>query len=125
MVAAQVASQLSASGRYTVTNVVTAGAPIARIDIPDEVEAIALENKEDVVPYLDPGPNEQSGNVLTVTVDTGETGTDAHSIGTGYAPAADAVDASGNLRIQHALEGLEPFLEADRTTTYTYSIARG
>lgn len=124
MVAAHLAQQLSGSGRFTVTTVVTAGSPIARIDIPDDVRALALENKDDPVPHVDGAPNEDSGNVVTVTVDTAASGLDSHYLNEGYVPAAEAVTNSDIPQIQHALEGLQPFLEADRTTTRTYTIAR-
>ncbi|MCW2602566.1 MAG: hypothetical protein JWN61_701 [Pseudonocardiales bacterium] len=124
IVAAQLAVQLAGSRRFNVTNVVTAGSPIAKIDIPEDVEVVALENRDDLVPHLDGGPNEGSGNVLTITVDTGATGSAAHVLDTGYAPAADAITGSDAPRVQHALEGLQPFLDADRSTTLTYSIAR-
>ena len=124
IIAAQLAQQLAGSRRYNVTNVVTAGSPITAIDIPNDVQVVALENEADFVPYLDPGPNEDSGNVVTVTVDTGATVVDAHELGTGYIPAADAVEASGAPQVQHALEDLQPYLDADRTTTRTYSITR-
>ena len=125
MVAATLAQQLAGSGRFTVTNVVTAGSPIAEIDIPDDIEVIALENKDDPIPYADRGLNEASGNVLTITVDTAASGIHAHYISEGYAPALDAVATSDVPQIEHALESLQPYLEADRATTYTYSITRG
>lgn len=124
MVAATLARQLSGSGRFTVTNIVTAGSPISKIDIPDDVEALALENRGDPIPHLDAAPNEASDNVTTITVDTGRWGLNAHYLSEGYLPALDAVTASEAPRIEHALEGLQPFLEADSTTTRTYTIAR-
>jgi pimeloyl-ACP methyl ester carboxylesterase len=42
---------------YNITQVVTAGAPIGRIDIPPGVGVTSLESREDIVPTLDGAPN--------------------------------------------------------------------
>lgn len=47
-----VAAQLSASGDYRVSDVVTVGAPLHQVDIPEEVNVIAVEHAEDVIPSL-------------------------------------------------------------------------
>ncbi|MEG1391869.1 MAG: alpha/beta hydrolase, partial [Aurantimicrobium sp.] len=47
-----VAAQLAASGDYRVSDVVTVGAPLHQVDIPEEVNVIAVEHAEDVIPSL-------------------------------------------------------------------------
>ncbi|MDH6423429.1 hypothetical protein [Aurantimicrobium minutum] len=47
-----VAAQLAASGNYTVSDVVTVGAPLHQVEIPAEVNLIAVEHAEDVIPSL-------------------------------------------------------------------------
>ncbi|WP_143466649.1 lipase family protein [Lentzea kentuckyensis] len=83
IVAAQSTNDL-VSGGYNVTHVVTAGSPVGRIDIPDNVQMLSLENKGDIVPHLDATDNPNTDNRTTVTFDnqTGNFG-DNHSIG-GY-----------------------------------------
>lgn len=47
-----VAAQLAASGNYTVSDVVTVGAPLHQVEIPEEINVVAVEHKEDVIPSL-------------------------------------------------------------------------
>ena len=47
-----IAAQLAASGDYRVSDVVTVGAPLHQVDIPEEVNVIAVEHSEDVIPSL-------------------------------------------------------------------------
>jgi hypothetical protein len=124
MVAAALAAQLAGSGRFAISNVVTVGSPIARIDIPRNVQVLALENRNDPVPQMDGGRNEDSVDIVTVTVDTDRTGLDAHGIESGYLPAAEALEDSGDPSVRRALDDLAPYLDADRVTTHTFRISR-
>ena len=56
-----VAAQLAASGNYRVSDVVTVGAPLHQVELPAEVNLIAVEHAEDVIPSL-------SGVATTATV---------------------------------------------------------
>jgi hypothetical protein len=47
-----VAAQLAASGQYHVSDVVTVGAPLHQVEIPEEVHVVAIEHEEDVIPSL-------------------------------------------------------------------------
>lgn len=47
-----VAAQLAASGEYRVSDVVTVGAPLHQVELPDEVNLVAVEHNEDVIPSL-------------------------------------------------------------------------
>jgi hypothetical protein len=47
-----VAAQLAASGNYTVSDVVTVGAPLHQVEIPKEINVVAVEHSEDVIPSL-------------------------------------------------------------------------
>ena len=51
------------------TSVVTAGSPIARIDVPASVTVLSLEHEQDVVPMLDGRRNEDSAAWVTVRRD--------------------------------------------------------
>jgi hypothetical protein len=47
-----VAAQLAASGEYRVSDVVTVGAPLHQVELPSEVNLVAVEHNEDVIPSL-------------------------------------------------------------------------
>ena len=47
-----VAAQLAASGNYRVSDVVTVGAPLHQVELPEEVNLVAVEHAEDVIPSL-------------------------------------------------------------------------
>ncbi|WP_417234863.1 hypothetical protein [Arthrobacter sp.] len=66
---------------YDVEYVVTSGAPVGGIPLPDGVRGLHLEHVDDMVPGLDGRPNPDSRNQVTVRF-------------TGYAPGTD-MDAGG------------------------------
>lgn len=125
MVAASLAAQAARTGRYSIRDVVTVGSPIAKIDVPVGVRVLSLENRDDPIPQLDGGRNQDTRDVVTVTVDTGATGLDAHGIESGYLPAADELGASDDPSVRQALASLDPYFGADQVTTSTYRISRG
>lgn len=47
-----IAAQLAASGEYRVSDVVTVGAPLHHIEIPEDVHVLSVEHSEDVIPSL-------------------------------------------------------------------------
>jgi len=47
-----VAAQLAASGNYTVSDVITVGAPLHQVEIPEKINVVAVEHAEDVIPSL-------------------------------------------------------------------------
>lgn len=69
MAVTEIASDPALAERFTVAAVVTAGSPVARIDVPAHVQALHLESTHDVVPALDGRPNPDVSNRVTVTVD--------------------------------------------------------
>lgn len=69
MTAAALAADPSFRSGYHHLAVVTAGAPIARFDIPQSVQVLALENRHDLVPHLDGLDNPDRPNVTTLTFD--------------------------------------------------------
>lgn len=72
--------------RYDVREVVTDGAPIDRIPVPDDVHVLSIENNHDIVPHADGTPTPDAMNRIDVTCDT-PAGEQLHSI-------TDAHDAS-------------------------------
>jgi pimeloyl-ACP methyl ester carboxylesterase len=47
-----VAAQLAASGDYRISDVITVGAPLHQVELPEEVNLVAVEHAEDVIPSL-------------------------------------------------------------------------
>lgn len=120
---------------YNVTNVVTAGSPVATSGIPDDVVVLSLENTGDVVPLLDGEPNPGSANHVTVQADVrsgsfGAAGGQNHSLST-YGQIAAAADASGDPSVAAVLQSMNDhgFLAGEdgpvASTTYSYQTQQG
>ncbi|MGY1720354.1 esterase/lipase family protein [Blastococcus sp. SYSU DS0552] len=130
MVAAQAAADTGGPGfGFDVRAVVTVGAPVARVDVPPEVQLLALENRHDLVPQLDSRANDDSPNVTTVTF-AAQHGSvaDNHAIGAAYRPAARAVDAGEDPSLAAFRAAAAPFLvppgEPASVVAHVYEIGR-
>lgn len=55
--AASIAATPSAREALNITHVVTVGSPVAHLPVPDDVEVLSLEHRQDVVTHLDLAPN--------------------------------------------------------------------
>jgi pimeloyl-ACP methyl ester carboxylesterase len=130
MVAAQAAHDAGTPEfDYDVRSVVTAGAPIGRVDVPGSVQLLALENAHDVVPHLDSRTNDDDSNVTTVTFEAQEGSIGGnHGIESGYRSAARAVDRSDDPSIVAFRASADPFLvgpAVDATVVaHVYEISR-
>ncbi|MGH8861864.1 MAG: hypothetical protein ACRDVG_11645 [Jatrophihabitantaceae bacterium] len=128
IVAVDAAHHAAESGRFTITHVVTAGAPVGEIarQLPSHVSLLALENRVDNIPDLDGALNPDRRNVTTVraTIDRGSPGGN-HSLDETYTPEAAAADASRNRSITDFLGSARGFLDGDAMTTHAYVITRG
>ena len=88
--------------QFTVTAVVTVGAPVARFAIADEISVLSIEHAEDLVPMLDGERNPATDHWVTVRreldASTGDPGADfAAAHGTsGYVQTAALVDSSAD-----------------------------
>ena len=126
MTAAALAADPAFRSRFNVTQVVTAGAPIARFDVPAGVQVLAVENRNDLVPSLDGADNPDRANVTTMTfgANKGSVGKN-HSLGETYVPAAAGLPA-GDPSYAAWLESAKGFLDpANQTSaTDTYAITR-
>lgn len=128
IVATQAAADLTRSGQYSVTHVVTAGSPVGGIDVPDSVQVLSLENQHDIVPHLDAADNPDRPNRTTVSFDSqyGTVG-DNHGIGTSYLPAAKALDGSTDPSVLAYRSSASPFLsngDGAQVTSYVYQVTR-
>lgn len=70
IVATQLAADKTFRTKYDVREVVTAGSPIGRIDVPDDVNVLSLENRQDAVPHLDGRANPDAINRVQVSCGT-------------------------------------------------------
>ncbi len=96
--------------RYDVRSVVTGGSPIARIDVPDDVSVLSVENAQDLVPRLEGASNPDRPNWITVTrdlddsegvdPDTGYNTLGAAHLTARYAATGRAIDASTSETIE-------------------------
>jgi len=127
MTAAALAADPAFRQRFNVTQVVTAGAPIGRFEVPAGVQVLALENRNDVVPALDGADNPDRANVTTLMfgANKGTVG-ENHSLFNTYAVAA-ADPPTGDPSYAAWLESARGFLDpANQTSsTGTYVITRG
>lgn len=131
LVAMRAAEEYSRDGRFTVTHVVTAGSPIARMDVPASVSVLALENRFDLVPQLDGRPPPAEANRVTVVFDAQhhDIGRN-HAIAATYLPAGGLVDADvGDPSLAAWRAGAGAFLAPDdasvQTRTTVWDIRNG
>ncbi|WP_167148128.1 hypothetical protein [Actinomyces sp. ZJ308] len=103
-----IAADPAIQDRYNITTVLTAGAPTAGADIPDDVHALHVENTGDAVPGLDAAPTPTGPHRQVATVDT-------HQMSTGGYPHAADVYAQ-------ATEGIED--RAPELTDWSTSFSR-
>lgn len=125
MVAVNVAEQAAHSHEFTITNVITAGSPIARLAVPANTQVLSLENEGDVVPHADGASNPDRRNQVTVTVHRATS--DAlinHDLERTYLPGAGDVDASADPSVRSYLRTLQPFLTGSKVQTVVYHVAR-
>ncbi|OII43021.1 hypothetical protein [Plantibacter sp. MMLR14_011] len=112
---------------YNVTHVVTAGSPIARFPIPDDVQVLSLEFNEDPVARLDGRGNPDSGNWTTVHGDAPRLGglnpdkqdpgiAGAHNAQR-YEMMADQATSSGDPSVDSYLDSAGGFFRGDQQVT--------
>ena len=126
MTAAALAADPAFRQRFNVTQVVTAGSPIARFEVPAGVQVLAVENRNDLVPALDGADNPDRANVTTLTfsANKGDVGKN-HSLRDAYGVAVADLPTD-NPSYAAWLDSAQGFLDpANQTsTTNTYAITR-
>ncbi|WP_168223408.1 hypothetical protein [Plantibacter sp. M259] len=112
---------------YNVTHLVTAGSPIARFDIPDDVQVLSMEFNEDPVARLDGQGNPDSANWTTVQGDAPRLGgvnpeqqdpgiASAHNAQR-YEMMADETSSSGDPSVDAYLDSASGFFSGDQQVT--------
>jgi len=111
---------------FSVTDVVTFGAPTAQIaHYPAGVQVLSLEHVGDVVPELDGAPSSTDPAQVTVRFDDGVEGLIGNHSFEHYTAGAQAVDASPDPTIRASLAGLHDFLApGQRATAQVFQITR-
>ena len=108
-----IAADPEIQSRYNITTVLTAGAPTAGADIPEDVHALHLENTGDAVPGLDAAPTPTGPHRQVAMIDTHQMDVD------GY-PHASSVYA----QTTEGLEDRAPEL-ADWSTSFSHVSGAG
>ncbi|MFP5218120.1 MAG: hypothetical protein ACLGIG_00070 [Actinomycetes bacterium] len=123
MVAVRAAAALG--DEFRVTHVVTAGSPVSRMPLADGVSVLSLENRQDVVPRLDGGPNAPLADHVTVLFDApAPTLAGEHELHAAYLPAAERLADSAHPALLAWDDGAQAFLldDAERRAGTTATV---
>jgi len=119
LIAAALAADPKVRREFTVSHVLTSGAPVASIPVPAEVQVLSIEHSDDMVPRLDGSANHDRPNWITVTAPAPTAGLPAvertepllaHRAQL-YQSTAERVDRSTDPSILVWRAGLAPFLD--------------
>ena len=116
--AAALAAEPTFRARHEVTHIVTSGAPVANLDVPEDVSVLSLEHSEDLVHGLEGADNPDRETWVTVRRDLGSAldpddgATYAHHVDH-YAETARLVDASNDPSLTVWKRGARGFLDGE------------
>jgi hypothetical protein len=115
MIAAGLAADPAVRERYRITHVLTVGSPIGEYPVPDDVQVLAVEHTDDVVPRLDGRANPDRAGWVTVRRTLHVPGMPADAVAAHdldrYRQTVALVDASDDPSLRAYRAGLEPFLD--------------
>ena len=94
LTAAALAADPTVRKQFNITHVITAGSPIAGIEVPPDVQVLSLENERDPVPRLDAAPNAPTAAHTSVVFDLRRESLGEHHELDAYRAGAEAVDAA-------------------------------
>jgi len=120
IVAAALSADPATRQAYNITHVVTAGSPVSRMPIPQDVHVMSMEHWEDPVPRLDGQDNPDRPNWTTVTRDVAG---DPHGTNN-YVETARQVDSDRDTPLSADRASFEPFFHGTATTS-EYDLSRG
>lgn len=126
IVASNIAADPDLGEQYNITTVLTAGSPTAGADIPDDVDALHVENVGDPVPALDAAATPRSPNRTVVTVDTSDSDLDGFPHPASfYADAVEGMSGPGIDEWNHQLEQITGAGEDGATSTeFVFDVTR-
>ena len=121
----QAAQLLHHRSGFDITNVVTAGSPLAGVgSYPSGSHVLSLENRADLVPGLDGAANPDTPEQVTVTFDDGlDNPVGSHSL-EHYVDGARAVDATGDASVRDSVASLRPFFAEGDVTSQAFVMTR-
>jgi hypothetical protein len=123
----EAAALLAHGSPFQVTDVVTAGSPLAQVEgYPPGSHVLSLENRGDVVPLLDGADNDGSRQHVTVHFDDHETSVVANHTLAHYVRGAEVVDASPDPSIREQVRALHRrgFLSGRVTASQVFQVTR-
>ena len=123
----EAAALLARGSPFHVTDVVTAGSPIAQVGgYPHGSHVLSLENRGDVVPLLDGFDNADTRQHVTVRFDDHETSIAANHLLAHYTRGAEVVDASADPSIREQVHALRRrgFLSGRVTASQVFQVTR-
>lgn len=128
--AAAIASDPEYRGEFNIRAVITAGSPIGRMEIPEDVAVLSIESEQDVVPKLDGVDNPDRPSWVTVrrnlsagtAPDPGKGVSAAHSL-VNYQAVGDAIDASHDASVVAWRTAVNQFFGPGSGRRYKFSIA--
>jgi hypothetical protein len=125
-----VAAELAAAGKHNVVGIITVGAPVGHVTIPDSIPVMSLEHANDVVPAIAGKLNPLTENWVTVgrevEVKFGQTALVAHELPS-YQKTAEMIDESSSIgvaRIRDQLLGKFDGFRLVETQTFKYEGGR-
>jgi pimeloyl-ACP methyl ester carboxylesterase len=124
LVAARLATELTADGQYRVTHLVTAGAPIGTARLPDSISVLAMENAGDPVPQLDGADNPNRPNWLTVRLPDGADPAAAGHSADSYLAGAQRLAGCSDPGLARWQAGTAGFLNATESDTRVFQVRR-
>ncbi len=129
LVSTRLAADPVLAGQFSITTVLTAGSPVATVDVPPGVSVLSLEDVNDPVVGLDGAPNPPAPNHVTVAVASGEPAAvgDPHQL-PGYRAAAELLPDVADPAVQDWLvrnrEAMGTSVEGARTESIVFEIQR-
>jgi pimeloyl-ACP methyl ester carboxylesterase len=132
MIAAALAADPAVRREFTISHLLTSGAPVGAVPVPEDVQVLSVEHTDDPVPQLDGVANRDRSNWVTVSgpAPTAHlSGADraepllAHR-GTLYRETAERVDRSADPSIGHWRAGVAPFLQGASGARWEVEISR-
>jgi pimeloyl-ACP methyl ester carboxylesterase len=124
LVAARLAAELTADRQYRVTQLVTAGAPLGSLRVPDSVSVLALENAGDPVPQLDGIDNPDRPNWLTIRLPAGADPASTGHSADSYLAGIQRLTGCRDPGLDRWRAGAAGFLTASDTHTRVFQVRR-
>lgn len=128
LVAADLAARAEVQAEFSIDSVVSVGAPVSHIDVPEGVAALHLEHTDDLVAGVDDGANPISGNRTTVRRDVTADRAgwwppggvwESHDV-PAYTETARLADASTDPAVRNWFTASAAMLNSQASVTSTY-----